>query len=482
MIPAIPTLSFDNRSGFAATQFDTLDQYGTPFHVIVAKTGYALAGCDADGLARLVALEEPAQLAFEDEYFDDDPALGVRRESDLAPYKPLCDVIVNAPRGRPLARFDVALRVRRPDRPAPLPERPQGLNQFAQASDAELEVWQGRLVRARTERIAGDAPIDKTLMVTGERDLRKMIALARLPHAGVALATLGGVRLNPWLLTAPEPFLRLPMRYRVAVGGECRIDAGEAAARRVAKKHLADAGPTAAHDACETNPLGRGFARDWYLDATKTGCLPAPRIEYAAAPFAAGNFWACAGGGELPEPAGLGFVGRAWLHRRALVGEVKSKDRWGEDEVPGLPVEFDFRYWNGAPQDQQCTLVGDEVFTLINLCPHDSPLARADAQGDTVLRFALPRQALFVLAVDAAARVAVDSCVVDTVLIDLEAGRVELTWRLRLPTDCQLRQARLMHAAEPAQLERLKAIQNAFQDTPQPPHPPGTPDSALFSE
>ncbi|WP_338719347.1 DUF2169 domain-containing protein [Herbaspirillum sp. DW155] len=64
-----------------------------------------------------------------DEFFGEDLHASVRQESDLClPYKPRCDVIVNATAYPPAAlsgktpyRFTVRVVVIRPDAPAPLP-------------------------------------------------------------------------------------------------------------------------------------------------------------------------------------------------------------------------------------------------------------------------------------------------------------------------------------------------------------------------
>lgn len=473
--PVIPSLIFDNRAEVDALHFDALDQHDTAFHVIVAKTGYALGACNAEGEAQLTPLEEAAELKTEDRHYEDSLACSVRQESDLAPYKPLCDVIVHAeahaPQGKPARRFDVRLLVQRPDRPAALPERPEPLNPLQGLSPEVFTAWQAELARARQTPIPGEILIDKTLTVTGERQLRQRPWPVRLLQYGVKLCTLGLAAPNPWRLTRPQPFVSMPLRYEFAPGGQCRIEAADQAAGRVPKKHRLNAAqlaghpekdaPPVAHDACETNPVGRGFALRWYLDAARPRHLPAPRIEHPAAPFSAGRFWQGACGAPWPEPAGLGFVGRAWLPRRALAGPIESKAHWAEDETPRLPEDFDFRYWNGAPADQQCPLLsgtGDERFTLINLCPPDSPPARTDAQGNTVLRFPLPRQSLFLLAAGREGPATVHPLSIDTVVIDLPAQRVDLTWRACLPADGATREARLLRVTDEAQLQRLQAL------------------------
>jgi hypothetical protein len=295
----------------------------------------------------------------------------------------------------------------------------------------------------------------------------------------ISWCTLGVVKFNAWESSRAEPITQVPLRYEYAQGGQCRIEANDEAAKRVAREHWLSPdeiaehpdkdAPPIAHQACDTNPLGRGFARGWYLEATRSEILPAPRFEYPARPFTAELFRHTTEGGELPEPAGLGCIGRACLPRRKLIGKIEVKQQWREDEIPRLPKSFDFRYWNSAPLDQQCPhLEGAERFSLVNLCAPDAPYAGTDALGNTLLSFALPRQSLFVLAAEQGGGVSVHSLVIDTVIIDTDAGEVHLVWRICLAADGAIAQARLMHTDGEEQLQRIKALQN-------PPEPDDSP-------
>jgi hypothetical protein len=441
----VPNLVFDNRTGFAASQFDSIDQYGNAAHVVVARTAYAIGPRDAGGVAELTALAMPAALLAEDVHVADDPAASVLQESDFAPYKPRCDIIVNAvahaPGGTPTQAFRVNLSVYRP---------PQ-----ADASGA-----------GPTAHMRSGMLLDKTLRVLGEHHFKRKRTLWRVLQWTVRIASLGLVRPLAWRLTPPGKFVQLPMRYEFALGGDCRIAAADPAAARVPKKarlpHSAKAQPDAAiaHESCQTNPVGSGFARRWYLDAKRIQQLPAPRITYPEQPCTARQFWRAVQGEDLPGPAGLGSIGRGWLPRRALAGHFVEKAEWGADEVPGLPADFDFAYWNSAPLDQQCEhLAGGERVALTNLCRADHPSAYPDKKGHTMLRFNLPQQSLFFLLADQDSKVAVLRLLVDTVVIDPEASRVDLVWRVHLPADGVFHTARLMHVAEPAQLARLRLVE-----------------------
>lgn len=406
----LPNLVFNNRTALAASQFDMVDQFGEGFHVVVARMAYTLGPCGADGMASLLPRAVPVPLVTEDHHLDGDTQAGTVQESDFAPYKPRCDVIVNgaahAPLGLAMEKFAVNLRV----------------------------------------VAAGTTVIDKTLTVCGERVFRKKAVIKRLVQGCARVATLGLLRPNPWHLGAPQKFVQLPLHYAFACGGQCRLDTKDGKQ----------------HESCDTNPLGRGFARHWYLDAQQLATVPAPRIFYPKQPCTADQFWQGAAGNDLPPPAGLAPIGRGWLPRRALAGGIEEKAQWDQDEVPMLPEDFDFAYWNCAPADQQCVhLAGQEQIALTNLCRHDHPSARADRIGNTALRFTLPEQALFLLLADAHDQLLVLRLKIDTVVVDTDANTVELVWRVIVPADAGQVAARLMHVTQPEQIARLALLEQA---------------------
>ncbi|MGW8389329.1 DUF2169 family type VI secretion system accessory protein [Pseudoduganella sp. HUAS MS19] len=480
MIPSIPSLRFDNRTELDALHFDTIDQNGVAFHVIVAKTGYRIVPGETNAMAKLVPTEEPLLLYDRDHHHDGDLEKSVRVESDLAPYKPVCDVVVigeaHPPANVKVLQFNVGLRVNYPDTPAPIPERPRPLNPMQALSTAAFDEWQQQVAIAERTRIPGKVLIDKTLIVTGKRYLLRRAAPLRWLGGLARVASLGAVQPNPWRLTSGEPATAVPLRYELAFGGECRIERSSGLTNRIPKKHRlkdeqaanypAPQGAPDAHDSSQLNPVGCGFSRKWYLDATRTSAMLAPRIEHPLKPFSADLFWNVAKGQSDLETAGMGFVGRGWLPRRQLVGTVEEKDDWQEGEIPLLPKDFDFRYWNGAPDDQQCQhLSGGEQFRLTNLSHPSSTVAQVDTDGNRQLAFALPQQSLFAMAATETGGVAALPLAIDTVIINMESEQVELVWRLAIVADGDFEDVRLMQATEPDQLKRLKEWQ-ATQSEP----------------
>lgn len=285
--------------------------------------------------------------------------------------------------------------------------------------------------------------IDKLLDVSGDRSFQKKNALWRMLQWSGGRATFGLLKPNPWRASLPREATSLPLRYTFASGGQCRIDEGDAAA----------------HESSEENPCGRGFARRWYIDAKRVAAFAAPQISAAGGPMTAAQFWRALNGAPLPAPAGLGVVGRGWLPRRNLVGTFEDKEIWGKDDVPRLPLDFDYAWYNCAPRDQQCPhLGGQELFSLVNLCSPQHPYAPIDANGNTLLRFSLPLTQLFLIAVDGSNKLMFQRLVIDTVTIEPDENRVDLVWRTLLSTDMDFRVARLMQITDAEQIKRLDEV------------------------
>lgn len=419
-------MEFRNLTPFPAMAFDALDQHDRRFHTAVMRLTFALQD---DGTLTLAPVQTP--LAMTDEYHGELNRSSVKQESDLAPYKPHTDVIViadaHAPNGQPGTQFAVMLKIN--DAPA------------AGLSAAE----EGPLI------------LRKVLMIKGAREWRKRHPLTR---------ALSMFTLPPWRLTTPQPVARLPLRYEYAYGGENKVLVTDQAAQRVARKYrlpdrvpqTGDAAPNdrpdaIAHSVCEQNPVGRGFAENWYLRATNIRRMPAAQIETSSQPTA--RFAASY------APQGLGVVGRAWRPRIGLAGTYDQQ--WVEQRHPNLPADFDFAYWNGAPADQQVTphLSGDETVTLANLCPVGAGAVK-DASGNTCLSFSLPGHLPFVLVRFEDGRIGELAARLDTLIIDTtpdannpaKKPSVVCVWRATVASEPGVRvlEARMLTRADVAAL------------------------------
>jgi len=415
-------MEFRNLTPFPALAYSALDADDQVYRVVVMRVSYRLQsipGAPGQYIAAVVD-RSPPPLCLADEFWGDMNVSSPRYESDLSPFKPRCDVIVNAtayaPGGSLRRRFDVRLTLREPDR-------------TDRAEPRASRVPSGRGVpEARVL-------IDKTLSVCGERAFQPQGGMWKLIDGVTAGMTLGAARLNPWSLTEPALFRELPIRYEYAFGGQCRIEADSEAADRVPAKyrltqeqlidHPDRDRPPVAHTAFKPNPLGRGFVEPWYLHALRPRELPAPRIELAAHPVTADHFWRALRGGIDPEdpaflPAGLGLIGRPWSPRLARAGTYDQA--WLEHRHPYLPKDFDFGYWNGASDDQQ-----------IAYPPPDIEIELTHLTPDGTLRTRLPGHRAFVLAWFEGGVPIPMRAWIDTLIIDAEERVVTCLWRCLVP-------------------------------------------------
>lgn len=230
---------------------------------------------------------EPVRLADEQcpltvaDTFTGDPGRSAPiHESDYAPRKRFCDVLLlgsaHAPGGRPVTRLQVGLRV--------------------------------------------DSVV-KHFDVLGERRW---------------IAGMGGIRTS-----APAPFDRQPVSYDVAFGG---VDQASA-----------DPEEHAAYDA---NPVGRGFHKVLKSAWVDGRHLPLTERPGEAVSRPDGRY----------APMAFGPVGRGWTERRSRAGTYDQA--WRDEVFPFLPKDFDDRYFQAAPSDQQLPLTSAPVaVALLNLTP-----------------------------------------------------------------------------------------------------------------
>ncbi|CAL8480012.1 DUF2169 domain-containing protein [Caballeronia sp. S22] len=162
-------------------------------------------------------------------------------------------------------------------------------------------------------------PVNKRLRVSGERYWRRHLV-------------------RGLVATPPEWFESMPIRYERAYGGQ-DLSADDPAQHRIEDR----------------NPVGAGFA------VRVEHCVDQrlPNIEY---PDRLIESWR-----DRPAPAGLNAVDCSWSPRRQLAGTYD--EAWQRDRFPLWAEDFDGRYNNCAPLDQQVGqfLRGGEKVELENL-------------------------------------------------------------------------------------------------------------------
>ena len=138
-------------------------------------------------------------------------------------------------------------------------------------------------------------------------------------------------------MSQPQPFLAMDLVYERAFGG---FDE-----------------PAGMY--CKENQVGTGFL------GKRTGKriegLRLPNLEDPRNQIHSWN--------SRPRPVGFGFYGRGWAPRLAYAGTYDEK--YMKERHPLLPVDFSYRFFNGAHPDLQVGgyLHGDEEVELLNVCP-----------------------------------------------------------------------------------------------------------------
>lgn len=193
--------------------------------------------------------------------------------------------------------------------------------------------------------------------------------------------------------SAPEPFTRMPLSYDLAFGG---VDQ--------------ESDDLAEHDAYLLNPVGRGFRK--HLKSAWVDGRPLPNTETLDESVAspAGAY----------RPMAFGPVGRGWSPRAPYAGTYD--EQWLADVFPFLPKDFDERYYQAAPLDQQLPLPrAPQEVVLRNVTP------------DGLRSFALPH-------FDAPVHVFPKhgpqedlTATMDTIVFEPDQQRFTMAWRVSRP-------------------------------------------------
>lgn len=376
-------MEFRNLTPFSVMNYKMLDTSDIEHHVVVMKVGYDLLPTTETGVYQ-PHLSTKFSLILQDEYVSTINTSSVFYESDLAPFKPFCDVIIKgmayAPNGIPSESIITSVTL----------------------MDAEKNTL-----------------LYKPLRCTGVRQF------------------IYDEQKKSWQLTLPKPIRQLPIDYRYAFGGENKIYADEQLQHTLNKENLlpgsvrvnhpeGESAPIA-HAAYEYNPLGLGFITPWYQQAKGITSFSAPQIESLSPPITADWMNQQLNASTFQQqPAGFGVIGRAWLPRRLLAGTYD--DKWVNSRHPYLPYDFDFQYWNGAPADQQIPYPKTNfTLKLENLTP----------QG--YLQTTLPEHRPFVLLRMQDGLFIPIKLNLDTLVIDAEKQQLALTYRLAFEVSLPIR-------------------------------------------
>jgi hypothetical protein len=137
--------------------------------------------------------------------------------------------------------------------------------------------------------------------------------------------------------SVPLQFTQMPVSYDLAFGGADRRSDDERE-----------------HDSYRANPVGRGWHR--HLKHEWIDGAPLPNLEEPGQPVAspAGQYL----------PMALGPVGRGWPQRARYAGTYD--DQWITDVFPFLPQDFDERYYQAAPAEQQIPIPKEPMEVVLS--------------------------------------------------------------------------------------------------------------------
>lgn len=220
-------------------------------------------------------------------------------------------------------------------------------------------------------------------------------------------------------ISKPVPFTTMPITYAQAFGGVDRTHADPAK-----------------HKWYPWNPVGAGSYPA--ANSAQTNGLPLPNTEELDRPVTAPH--------EHYKPMAFGPIGRAWRQRIQWAGTYDQA--WLDHQFPFLPEDFDLRYFQCAPEDQQIDYPrGGEEVALLNLSDKGRSAFRLPANL---------KLAMLVVFHDDSTREA--AAVVDTVILEPDANRLTLTWRASSPLGRNIKEVAKAIVGQTAdQFEQAKA-------------------------
>ena len=216
-------------------------------------------------------------------------------------------------------------------------------------------------------------PVDKSFNVMGRR---------------VWQAALTGIKSS-----SPEPFTRLPISYDVAFGGTDHNSEDQSE-----------------HGAYMSNPVGLGWHK--HLKNAWIDGKPLPHTEETGRSVSFPS--------DRYKPMSFGPLGRGWLERARYAGTYD--ERWQKEDFPFLPKDFDERYFQAAPEDQQI--------------PWPTKPMQVELEGvtpDGLRRFELPHFEAPVHVFPIKGGREDYTGVIDSIVFEPDQGRFTLTWRVVRP-------------------------------------------------
>ncbi|WP_348548566.1 DUF2169 domain-containing protein [Psychrobacter sp. KFRI-CH2-11] len=415
-------MKFTNTTIHPALAFEGSDQLKQKFYVVVMRQTHTW---NEQGL--LVLADEQDPPCMKDQLIDpDDLMSGATEESDLARYKPKCDVIINGHAYPPKHRqnqdsFTASIKLQTPDYVT--------LAQPVAASKYAF-VAQSIKNKAQDHYKAGQVLIDKTLTILSPRYLLND-------------SITGNAHYKMHIDPMPS---KVSLDPSSSFGGYSLIEEGHSALKYINKDELI---PEQEHDSIKLNPYhgtiaylqadgfnpaGTGYSAPIYHKYMQPPRIKLSQIHYPDLLISESIVNQVARG-KLDYDrynrlvAGFGVRAKSHPERVKLVGEV-DKDFANSEDI--YPQGFDFAYWNSAYLNQQTEfLTGNEWLTLTNLCAPDAIAATINNKGDTVLRLYLPETIAYLALTSKDPQMIATELPMrlDTVIVSPDRQKVNLVWR-----------------------------------------------------
>lgn len=198
----------------------------------------------------------------------------------------------------------------------------------------------------------------------------------------------GGIGPSP-----PRAFTNMPISYDLAFGGIDRTSENPEE-----------------HDAYLLNPVGRGWhkhLRNSLIDGT-----PLPSTEESGRAITMPN--------DSYRPMAFAPLGRGWLPRVRYAGTYDQQ--WLDDVCPFLPVDFDERYFQSAPADQQVQIPAGPLEVVLT-----------GFTADGLRQFGLPHFEAPVYVFPKRGECEEYTASMDTVVFEPDHDRFTMSWRVSRP-------------------------------------------------
>ncbi len=108
-------MNFINHTIFPALNYDSDNHQHDTFHIVASRITYDIRINNRDGQSQLVISPEQSLLNYTDVSYNEMVDTSIEYESDLAPYKPKTDIVINAtafvPENNPVSVFDVGIQI-----------------------------------------------------------------------------------------------------------------------------------------------------------------------------------------------------------------------------------------------------------------------------------------------------------------------------------------------------------------------------------